>query len=203
MKLTMTTGKWILKTPFVLAVILFGMLFDGILRMVVTLASQYYRLVQLPESVFGILGSIMAMAGLFIPRLANRIAETRSPSFCLWSTAATALVGLFGMTFFQPIHRGGAGPDRFFRNVHGWILRELFCQPASLLIPACNGSQFQRAGVQPFLRFDRAGLCRPFGNRKRGMDAAPSGPRRWRIWFLKDFFLFPLSLGIGYLLSCH
>lgn len=72
-KLTLDTGGWILKTPFVLAVILFGMLFDGILRMVITLASQYYRMVQLPESTYGILGSVMAMAGLFIPRLALRI----------------------------------------------------------------------------------------------------------------------------------
>jgi MFS family permease len=101
-KLTLSTGGWIFKTPFVLAVILFGMLFDGILRMVITLASQYYRMVQLPESLYGIFGSVMAVTGLFIPRLAHRIAENHSPTFCLWTTAATALVGLFGMVFFWP-----------------------------------------------------------------------------------------------------
>ncbi len=101
-RLTLDSGGWILKTPFVLAVILFGMLFDGILRMVITLASQYYRMVQVPESLYGILGSVMAVLGLFIPRLALRIAENRSPAFCLWTTAATALVGLSGMVFFWP-----------------------------------------------------------------------------------------------------
>jgi MFS family permease len=101
-KLTLSSGRWILKTPFVLAVILFGMLFDGILRMVITLASQYYRMVQLPESTYGVLGSVMAVAGLFIPRIALRIAENRSPAFCLWTTAATALAGLGGMVFFWP-----------------------------------------------------------------------------------------------------
>jgi MFS family permease len=101
-KLTLNTGGWILKTPFVLAVILFGMLFDGILRMVITLASQYYRMVQLPESVFGVLGSVMAVLGLFIPRLSLWIAENRSPAFCLWSTLVTALAGLTGMAFFWP-----------------------------------------------------------------------------------------------------
>ncbi|MGD8701767.1 MAG: MFS transporter [Desulfosarcina sp.] len=101
-KLTLSTGGWILRTPFVLAVIAFGMLFDGILRMVITLASQYYRMVLLPESLYGILGSVMAVMGLFIPRLALRIAENHSPAFCLWVTAATALAGLFGMTFFWP-----------------------------------------------------------------------------------------------------
>ena len=101
-KLTLSTGGWILKTPFVLAVILFGMLFDGILRMAITLASQYYRMVELPESLYGILGSVMAVAGLFIPRLARRIAESHSPAVCLWSTSAVALTGLVGMVFFWP-----------------------------------------------------------------------------------------------------
>ncbi len=102
LRLTLASGRWILHTPFVLAVIVFGMLFDGILRMVITLASQYYRMVQLPESIYGILGSVMAVSGLFIPRLSLWIASHRSPAFCLWSTAATALAGLAGMTFFWP-----------------------------------------------------------------------------------------------------
>ncbi|BBO91309.1 MFS transporter [Desulfosarcina ovata] len=101
-RLTLDSGRWILKTPFVLGVILFGLLFDGILRMVITLASQYYRMVQLPESSFGLLGSIMSVTGIFIPRLSLWIAENRSPVFCLWSTAATALAGLGGMAFFWP-----------------------------------------------------------------------------------------------------
>ena len=101
-RLTLNTGGWIFKTPFVLAVIVFGMMLDGILRMVITLASQYYRMVALPESVFGVLGALTAVAGIFIPRLALRVAETRSPAFCLGSTAATALAGLSGMAFFWP-----------------------------------------------------------------------------------------------------
>jgi MFS family permease len=101
-KLTLDSGGWILKTPFVLIVILFGMLFDGILRMVSTLISQYYRMVQLPESIYGLIGSVMAVTGMFIPRLARWIAENRSPTVCLWTTAATALVGLSGMAFFWP-----------------------------------------------------------------------------------------------------
>ena len=102
-KLTLSAGGWILKTPFVLGVILYAMLFDGILRMVITLASQYYRMVQLPESTYGLIGSVMAISGIFIPRLARWIAENRSPLFCLWSTALTALAGLVGMTFFWPV----------------------------------------------------------------------------------------------------
>jgi hypothetical protein len=105
-RLTFDTGRWILRAPFVLAVICFGMLFDGILRMVVTLASQYYRMVALPESTFGILGSMMALAGVFIPRLTLRIAEGRSPAFCLATTAGTALAA---MIFRSVIDGNGQG----------------------------------------------------------------------------------------------
>ena len=101
-RLTLNTGAWIFRTPFVLAVIVVGMLLDSALRMVVTLASQYYRMVALPESMFGVLGAMTAVAGIFIPRLALRVAESRSPAFCLGSTAATALAGLAGMAFFWP-----------------------------------------------------------------------------------------------------
>jgi len=100
--LTFQAGNWILKTPFVLSVILFGMLFDGIIRMVTTLSSQYYRMIQLPESIFGIIGSLVAMLGLVVPRLARKIAENDSPARGLWLTAGLALLGLASMSFFWP-----------------------------------------------------------------------------------------------------
>ncbi len=100
--LTFQAGAWIIKTPFVLGVILFGMLFDGIIRMVITLSSQYYRMIQLPESVFGLIGSLTALLGFVIPRLARKIAETRHPVQGLWITAFLTLTGLVSMNFFWP-----------------------------------------------------------------------------------------------------
>ncbi|VEN74152.1 conserved membrane hypothetical protein [Candidatus Desulfarcum epimagneticum] len=100
--LTFKAGKWIFKTPFVLSVILFGMLFDGIIRMVITLSSEYYRMIQLPESTFGLIGSLVAMLGFVIPRLARQTAESHPPSRGLWLTAGLTLAGLSGMGFFWP-----------------------------------------------------------------------------------------------------
>jgi len=100
--LTFQAGTWILKTPFVLSVFLFGMLFDGIIRMVITLSSQYYRMIDLPESSFGIVGSFVAMLGLIIPKIARSIAENRSPSHGLSVTAVLTIVGLISMSFFWP-----------------------------------------------------------------------------------------------------
>ncbi len=100
--LTLKAGIWILKTPFALSVILFGMMFDGIIRMVITLASQYYRMIDLPESVFGLIGSLVAMLGFIIPKIANKIALNKSPSNAVLITACFAFTGLFTMNLFWP-----------------------------------------------------------------------------------------------------
>lgn len=100
--LTIKAGFWILKTPFALSVILFGMLFDGIIRMTITLSSQYYRMIELPESTFGIIGSGVAMFGLVIPKIAKKIAENHSPSYALWMTTFLTATGLITMSFFWP-----------------------------------------------------------------------------------------------------
>lgn len=101
-RLTLKAGLWILKTPFALCVILFGMLFDGIIRMVITLSSQYYRVIELPESTFGIIGSSVAMLGFVIPKIANNIAEKQSPAHALWITTGLSITGLSFMSFFWP-----------------------------------------------------------------------------------------------------
>ena len=100
--LTFKAGGWIFKTPFVLSVILFGMLFDGIIRMVITLSSQYYRMIQLPESIFGLIGALVAMLGFVIPKIARKIAEHKSPALGLWITAVLTFTGLTFMSFFWP-----------------------------------------------------------------------------------------------------
>jgi MFS family permease len=102
-KLTLAAGKWILKTPFVLIIILAGLSFDNCIRMIITLRSQYYRLIDLPEAIFGLIGSGLAIMGLVMPRLARVMAQRHSPEFNLGVMAGCTLIGLIGMTFFWPI----------------------------------------------------------------------------------------------------
>ncbi len=99
---TLKAGLWILKSKFVLSVILFGMMFDGIIRVAITLTSQYYRMIELPESTFGLIGSLFAMLGLVIPKIANKIAETKEPVHAIAITAALSLTGLTTMSMFWP-----------------------------------------------------------------------------------------------------
>ncbi len=103
LQLTFQAGQWILKTPFALVVIMAGLLFDNCVRMIITLCSQYYRLISLPEASFGLIGSGFALLGLFIPRLALKMVKQHSPVYNLGVMVAVTAAGLIGMTFFVPV----------------------------------------------------------------------------------------------------
>ena len=100
--LTLKAGLWILETPFSLSIILFGMLIDGIIRMVITLSSQYYRMIDLPEATFGLIGAGVAGLGFIVPRIAKKIAENRPPGTGLGITVALSITGLALMSRFWP-----------------------------------------------------------------------------------------------------
>jgi MFS family permease len=103
LKLTLQAGVWILKTPFALVIIFAGLMFDNCIRMILTLGSQYYRLISLPEASFGLIGSGFALLGLVIPRLAYKMVNRHSPSYNLGTMAVLTGIGLIGMTFFRPV----------------------------------------------------------------------------------------------------
>lgn len=102
LKMTWNAGKWIAHTPFALAIILFGMCYDHILRMIVTMTSQYFRLIHLPEASFGIIGSGFALFGLFAPKIAEHMAIKNSPTINMYWVSAITLLALFGITGFFP-----------------------------------------------------------------------------------------------------
>lgn len=102
LKMTWQAGCWIARTPFALAVILFGMCYDHILRMIVTMTSQYYRLIELPEASFGVIGSAIGLLGLMTPKVAEYMAENYSATINMYWISALTLLGLAGLTGFFP-----------------------------------------------------------------------------------------------------
>ncbi len=102
-RLTFQAGGWIFKTPFAMVVIATGLLFDSIIRMVITMNSQYYRLISLPEASFGLIGSGLAILGIFIPRLARKMTQNQTPTFNFCVVVLMTLSGLAGITLFLPI----------------------------------------------------------------------------------------------------
>ena len=65
--------------PIILAVIVFGMYYDHLLRMIITMTSQYFRLISLPEASFGLISAMLSMLGLYIPKLCESMAANNSP----------------------------------------------------------------------------------------------------------------------------
>lgn len=102
-KLTMQAAKWVLNTPFALLIIVSAMAFDHILRMIVTLDSQYFRLIEIPEATFGLIGTGFSILGIFIPRIALKLAENRSPAYNLGMISIITFIGIYGMSFFIPV----------------------------------------------------------------------------------------------------
>ncbi len=99
---TLAAGAWILRTPAALTVILAGLCFDSIVRLFLTVASNYYRLIAIPEAAFGVIGSAFALLGFFLSPVARRLTEQRSLRANFALVASLILAGLTGVAFVRP-----------------------------------------------------------------------------------------------------
>ena len=103
-RVTLATGRWILHTPLALGVILAGMCFDSIVRLFLTVASNYYRLIALPDAVFGLVGSGFAVIGFFVPALARKLVSRWNIRANFALIAALTIAGLAGVALVWPIY---------------------------------------------------------------------------------------------------
>lgn len=97
-----SSGQWIARTPFALVVILFAMLYDHVIRLIITLNSQYYRLIEIPDSLFGIIGAGIAVIGIFIPKMANKMVASFSARTNVFIMAIAMFVSCWGLSHFWP-----------------------------------------------------------------------------------------------------
>jgi MFS family permease len=100
--LSVAAGRWILRTPFALAIILVGMSYDHVLRMLATLSSQYFRQINLPEASFGLIGSGIAVVGLIVPRIAMIMSHRCSPAVNGVVVGIIAFTSVWSLTLFLP-----------------------------------------------------------------------------------------------------
>jgi len=114
------TGRWILSTHVVLTLIVASVCFDSLVRVGLTINSEYYRLIQLPEAALGLMGALGGLMGLFIPIVARKLVEQRSPVFNFGLLAVIVLVSLTGQAMLIPywgvIPAMGIGVSMFMLN---------------------------------------------------------------------------------------
>jgi len=72
---TWRAGHWILKTPAALLVILVAVCCDSVVRVLLTVSSEYFRLVEIPEYTFGFLGAAMSGLGFLAAPVGKRMVE--------------------------------------------------------------------------------------------------------------------------------
>ena len=102
-RLVLQAAAWIWRTPFAFVLILVGILFDHVIRLFLTLNSQYYRIIDIPVPWFGVIGSVLSLMGFFMPTLARRLATTRTPRFNFMLLSVLTFLGLAGIAFAWPV----------------------------------------------------------------------------------------------------
>ena len=96
-------GAWILHTPVALFAIVGGVLIDSMIRLFLTFSSVYYRLIDLPEASFGLIGAVMAGLGMVVSPMARKLVLTGSLLRNYAILAALTMLGLIGVAFKIPL----------------------------------------------------------------------------------------------------
>jgi MFS family permease len=95
--LVVRAGTWIWNTPAALFVIVAGVLMDSVVRLFLTFSSSYFRIIEIPEAAFGVIGAVMGGLGLVVSPVARRMVAAYSLSRNYMLLAAIILAGLVGV----------------------------------------------------------------------------------------------------------
>ena len=99
---TWSVALWIARTPFALLVILAAATVDSVIRMFITMNSEYYRLISYPEVAFGIIGAVIALQGMVVARISREMTERFGPNQNFLIISVLALLSFIGIRFFIP-----------------------------------------------------------------------------------------------------
>lgn len=96
-RMTLSAGMWILRTPSVFVVILFGLSIDSVIRMFLTINSEYYRSIGIQEAAFGLIGAGASILGIFLPSLGRGLSKYFGRIAVGTLHCALCVVGLWGI----------------------------------------------------------------------------------------------------------
>jgi MFS family permease len=102
-RLTLQSARWIVSHSRVMVIVVFGLCIDSVVRNFATINSSYYRLIELPEWTYGIIGALIGVLGWFVPGIARRLNGKFGTLRCLWIAAATAIAGLAALVPAIPL----------------------------------------------------------------------------------------------------
>ncbi|MGJ8641068.1 MAG: MFS transporter [Opitutaceae bacterium] len=100
---TRSAAKWIWMTPLPFGIILAAMVIDSVVRQFLTLASEYWNVIDLPIASYGLIGSGMALMGVFVPKLARSLSDRNTPLRNFLVIITAVFVGLYGLAAAIPL----------------------------------------------------------------------------------------------------
>ena len=92
---------WVIQTRWIAALILCAFLIDAVMRTFVTLQSEYFRWIDLPEYSFGIIGAGMSLAGWVVPFYVKPLAQKFSPHVNMLIAGGMGTFALTCMAWLQ------------------------------------------------------------------------------------------------------
>lgn len=95
-------ARWTVGHRFVLVVILAALALDSVARQFVVLASEYYRLIDIPVSWFGLVGACMSLLGILSARMSRVMLARLTPAQNFLALSFFLLLSLAGLGFALP-----------------------------------------------------------------------------------------------------
>jgi len=96
------TGNWIWKTDAAFTLILLGVLFDSIIRLFLTVSSNFYRLVGIEEAWYGVIGTAASLLALATSGLMERMTVKNTLRTNFTWLAIMTFAGLWFAAYPQP-----------------------------------------------------------------------------------------------------
>lgn len=96
------TARWIWQTPAALSLLLFGIVFDSIIRLFLTVSSNFYRLVGIHEVWYGVIGTVGSLLALATAGLMERMSGRHGAAHNFAWLAAVVFLGLCALAHPQP-----------------------------------------------------------------------------------------------------
>lgn len=96
-------ARWTLGHRFVFFVILAALALDSVARQFVVLASEYYRLIDIPVSWFGFIGAGMSLFGIVTARFSRYLVNSHSPAFNFGVLSSILILSLLGLALAIPV----------------------------------------------------------------------------------------------------
>lgn len=118
-KLTLSTAKWVFTNPATLVIVVIGMAIDCVVRNFATINSSYYRLIEVPEWIFGFIGAALGLLGYVVPTIAAKLNKRYGTLANFGIIACVAMTGLFGVAVLDS--RWGLVPAMLLMTTLGYL----------------------------------------------------------------------------------